>query len=81
MLKIRIGLIPFLIMILFVFVKESPIKFIATFGIRVTYLIWIAKQIIIPSYFIQFITKNFAYESFLFPFYFVKKINRSYGYA
>jgi len=45
-LKIGVGLIPILIMILFVFGKESPIKFIATFGIigiGVTNLIWITK--------------------------------------
>ncbi|MBL1219062.1 MAG: hypothetical protein D8M59_16405 [Planctomycetes bacterium] len=45
-LKIGIGLIPILIMILLTFGKESPIKFIATFGIigiGITNLIWITK--------------------------------------
>jgi hypothetical protein len=45
-LKIGVGLIPILIMILFAIGKESPIKFIATFGILgigITNLIWITK--------------------------------------
>ena len=45
-LKIGIGLIPILIMILLAIGKESPIQFIATFGIigiGITNLIWITK--------------------------------------
>jgi len=47
-LKIGIGLIPILIMILLAFGKESPIQFIASFGIigiGITNLIWITKLI------------------------------------
>ncbi|MGS2727916.1 hypothetical protein ACU8DI_15000 [Psychroserpens sp. BH13MA-6] len=45
-LKIGIGIIPILIMIFLAFGKESPIQFIATFGIigiGITNLIWISK--------------------------------------
>ena len=45
-LKIGIGLIPILIMILLAFGRESPIQFIATFGIigiGVINLLWIVK--------------------------------------
>jgi len=45
-LKIGVGLIPILIMLLLAIGKESPIQFIATFGIigiGITNLIWITK--------------------------------------
>lgn len=45
-LKIGIGLIPILILLLLAIGKESPIQFIATFGIigiGITNLIWITK--------------------------------------